>query len=116
LRIPARPVRAGCPEQSAPPTSRENIVNKSQLIDAVAAKSGLTKAAVTAMVNATTEVVQEAVAAGDTVQITGFGSFERRFREGGERRNPRGGTVLVESKHVPAFRAGEGFRKTVAAA
>ena len=91
-------------------------MNKSQLIDAIAAKSGLTKAAVTAMVNATTEVVQEAVAAGDTVQITGFGSFERRFREGGERRNPQGGTVQVADKHVPAFKPGATFKETVAAA
>lgn len=90
-------------------------MNKSQLIDAVAASTGRSKADVAAIISATLDTVQAAVAAGDTVQIIGFGSFERRFREGGERRNPQGGTVTVAAKHVPAFKAGSGFKQAVSA-
>jgi len=91
-------------------------VNKSQLIDAVAESTGHTKADVAAIVSATLDVVQAAVAAGDKVTVPGFGSFERRFREGGERRNPQGGTVTVADKHVPAFKPGAGFKQAVGAA
>ncbi|MET8864696.1 HU family DNA-binding protein [Nonomuraea sp. NPDC004580] len=90
-------------------------MNKSQLVDAIAAKTGQSKAAVAAVVNATTEVVQDAVAKGDKVTVPGFGVFERRFREGGERRSPQGGTVHVASKHVPAFKPGRAFKDTVSA-
>lgn len=90
-------------------------MNKSQLIDAIAAKTGQSKASVAAIVNATTEVVQEAVAAGDKVTVPGFGVFERRFREGGERRSPQGGTVVVAARHVPAFKPGAGFKQAVSA-
>lgn len=89
-------------------------MNKTQLIDAIAAKSDLSKADVAAVIGHALAVIQEAVAAGDTVQIIGFGSFERRFREGGERRNPQGGTVHVAAKHVPAFKPGATFKATVA--
>ncbi|WP_049562262.1 HU family DNA-binding protein [Nonomuraea sp. SBT364] len=90
-------------------------MNKTQLIDAVAASTGRSKADVAAIIAATLDTVQEAVAAGDTVQIIGFGSFERRPRKGGERRTPQGGTVHVEAKHVPAFKAGAGFKQAVSA-
>lgn len=90
-------------------------MNKSQLVDAIATRTGESKATVAAIINATTEVVQEAVAQGDKVTVPGFGVFERRFREGGERRNPQGGTVTVAAKHVPAFKPGATFKATVAA-
>jgi DNA-binding protein HU-beta len=88
-------------------------MNKSELIDTVAKQTGQTKAAVAAIVNATLDTVQAAVAAGDRMEVKGFGVFERRFREGGERRNPQGGTVQVAAKHVPSFKAGAGFKQAV---
>jgi len=91
-------------------------MNKSQLVDAIAAKTGESKATVAAIINATTEVVQEAVAQGDKVTVPGFGSFERRFREARTAPNPRGGApVPVAAKHVPAFKPGSAFKATVAA-
>ncbi|MBN6054494.1 HU family DNA-binding protein [Nonomuraea sp. RK-328] len=91
-------------------------MNKTQLTDAVAATTGQSKATVAAIIAATLDTVQGAVAAGDTVQIIGFGSFERRFREARTAPNPRGGApVPVAAKHVPAFRAGSGFKETVSA-
>lgn len=89
-------------------------MNKTQLIDTVATHTGRNKADVAAIIAATLDTVQAAVAAGDKVTVPGFGSFERRFREGGERRNPQGGTVTVAAKHVPAFKPGATFKATVA--
>lgn len=91
-------------------------MNKTQLIDAVAISTGRSKADVAAIISATLETVQGAVAAGDTVQIIGFGSFERRFREARTAPNPRGGApVPVAAKHVPAFKPGSSFKATVSA-
>ncbi|MEU4576585.1 HU family DNA-binding protein [Nonomuraea sp. NPDC023979] len=93
-----------------------DTMNKSQLIDAVAASTGRSKTDVAAIISATLDTVQEAVASGDTVQIIGFGSFERRFREARTAPNPRGGApVPVAAKHVPAFKAGAGFKQAVSA-
>lgn len=91
-------------------------MNKSELIEAVAERSDLSKADVAAVVGHALDVIQEAVAKGDRVTVAGFGTFERRFREGGERRNPQGGTVTVASRHVPAFKAGATFKAAVSAA
>jgi DNA-binding protein HU-beta len=112
-------------------------VNKSQLIDAVAAQladeakkndttaspkkkkntKAPSKADVTKVINAALDAVQGAVAKGDKVTVPGFGSFERRFREARTAPNPRGGApVQVAAKHVPVFRPSDGFKDTVAAA
>jgi DNA-binding protein HU-beta len=92
-------------------------MNKTQLIDAVAASTGKSKADVAAVIAATLETVQDAVAAGDKVTVPGFGSFERRFREARTAPNPRGGApVPVAAKHVPTFKAGSGFKQVVGAA
>lgn len=91
-------------------------MNKTQLIETVATSTDRSKADVAAIINATLDVVQAAVAAGDKVTVPGFGSFERRFRAGGEMRNPQGGTVNVPDRHVPAFKAGSGFKQAVSAA
>jgi DNA-binding protein HU-beta len=89
-------------------------MNKTQLIDAIAEKTGQSKAAVAAVVNATVEIVQEAVAAGDRVQIIDFGVFERRYREARTARDLRSGaTVPVAARHVPAFKPGRGFKQVV---
>ncbi|MGW4801503.1 HU family DNA-binding protein [Nonomuraea sp. NPDC004297] len=91
-------------------------MNKTQLIDAVSADAGFSKDVVARIINSTLNKVQEAVAKGDTVQIIGFGSFERRFREARTAPNPRGGApVPVAAKHVPAFKAGTGFKQAVSA-
>ena len=90
-------------------------MNKSQLVDAVAEQTGQDPKQVAAIINVTLEAVQVAVAKGDTVQIIGFGSFERRFRRAGETRTPQGGTVQLPDRHVPAFKAGAGFKQAVSA-
>jgi len=86
-------------------------VNKAELIEALAARLGDRKTA-TAALDAVISEVENAVAKGDKVAITGFGSFEKRVRNARTARNPRTGeAVKVKKTSVPAFRPGTAFRE-----
>jgi DNA-binding protein HU-beta len=90
------------------------VVNKAELIEALAARLGDRKTA-TAALDAVLAEVQQAVTKGDRVAITGFGVFEKRVRGARTARNPRTGeAVKVKKTSVPAFRAGAGFKDMVA--
>ena len=89
-------------------------MNKTELLAAVAKESGIKKADVEAIVEALTNIIADEVAKGEKVQITGFGSFERRER--GERivKNPRTGEdIKVAPSKAPAFSAGSVFKEKV---
>jgi len=89
-------------------------MNKTELLSAVAKESGIKKADVETIVENFTNVIIDAVAKGEKVQITGFGSFERRER--GERtvKNPRTGEpIQVAASKSPAFSAGSVFKEKV---
>ena len=64
-------------------------MNKAELVAAIAAKTGDSKKATEALVNAFTEVVSDALKGGDKVQLVGFGSFEVRKRAARKGRNPQ---------------------------
>ena len=64
-------------------------MNKAELIAAMAAKTGETKKAAEASVNAFVEVVTESLKKGEKVQLVGFGSFEVRKRAARKGRNPQ---------------------------
>ena len=64
-------------------------MNKADLIAAIAAKTGDTKKAAEATVNAFVETVTDALVKGDKVQLVGFGSFEVRKRAARKGRNPQ---------------------------
>ena len=66
-------------------------MNKTQLIDVVAVKTGLKKKEAEAAVNATVEAIAEALKAGDKVQLIGFGTFEVKERAARAGRNPKTG-------------------------
>ena len=90
------------------------LVNKAELIDALAVRLGEKKSA-TAALDAVLAEVQAAVTKGDKVSITGFGVFEKRVRAARMARNPRTGeAVKVKKTAIPAFRAGAGFKDMVA--
>lgn len=91
-------------------------MNKSELIDAIAAHPGVTdKKTASAVLEATLSEIQGAVTKGEKVSLTGFGVFERRARAARMARNPRTGeAVKVKKTTVPAFRPGAGFKETVA--
>ncbi|HCT80828.1 MAG TPA: DNA-binding protein [Micromonosporaceae bacterium] len=91
-------------------------MNKSELIDAIAAHPNVVdKKTAAAVLEATLTEIQNAVTKGDKVSLTGFGVFERRARAARMARNPRTGeAVKVKKTTVPAFRPGAGFKETVA--
>ena len=64
-------------------------MNKGELMDAVAAKTNITKKQADEVISAFLPVVTEAVANGEKVTLVGFGSFEGRERSEREGRNPK---------------------------
>ena len=91
-------------------------MNKSQLIDALAARLGDRRTAASA-VDGLLSTIVETVQSGESVSLTGFGVFEPRARAARVGRNPRTGqTVAVPAATVPAFRAGTAFKTAVGGA
>ena len=89
-------------------------MNKTELVNAVALKSELTKKDADKAVAAVFDAIKEAVAAGDKVQLIGFGTFEAKERAARECRNPRTGeTIKVDASKVLSFKAGQGFKDAV---
>ena len=90
-------------------------MNKGELVDAVAAKTNITKKQTDEIISAFLSVVTEAVANGEKVTLIGFGSFERRDRSEREGRNPKTNEPMtIPATKVPAFSAGKQFKEKVA--
>ena len=90
-------------------------MNKSELIETIAAKSGVTKADAGRAVNAMLDAIVDAVAKGDDVSLPGFGSFKASARAAREGKNPKTGEKLtIAATTVPKFSAGAGFKAAVA--
>ncbi|MHC5746213.1 MAG: HU family DNA-binding protein [Nostoc sp.] len=90
-------------------------MNKGELVDAVAAKTNITKKQTDEIISAFLSVVTKAVANGEKVTLIGFGSFERRDRSEREGRNPKTQEVMIiPATIVPAFSAGKQFKEKVA--
>jgi DNA-binding protein HU-beta len=88
-------------------------MNKTQLVDQVAAKTGDRNTAAAA-VDAFVDVITTTVAAGEKVTIPGFGSWQRAQRPARDARNPATGeTVHVPATNVPKFKVGAAFRAAV---
>ncbi len=81
-------------------------MNKSDLVSAIADHSGLSKADAARALDATTSAITGALAKGDSVAITGFGSFLVRARAARSGRNPQtGATIQIKASNAPAFKA-----------
>ncbi len=89
-------------------------MNKSELIDALAAKTYLTKADAGRAIDGLMEIITETLAKGDTVSLIGFGNFsvgERAARTG---RNPKTGAELkIAASKAPKFSAGVKLKAAV---
>ena len=82
-------------------------MNKTELINAIAEASGLSKADATKALNATTSAIANAVKAGDKVTLVGFGTFAPTERPARSGKNPRTGEVIeIAAKKVVKFKAG----------
>ncbi|AYQ57154.1 DNA-binding protein HU-beta [Bathymodiolus thermophilus thioautotrophic gill symbiont] len=89
-------------------------MNKSELIDAIASATDLSKAEAGRALNATTDAITSAMAKGDSVQLTGFGSFVVRDRAARTGRNPQtGATIQISASKVAAFKAGKALKEAV---
>jgi DNA-binding protein HU-beta len=89
-------------------------MNKTDFIAAIAEKTGLSKTDATKAVKAYAEVVEEALKAGDKVQLVGFGTFEVSKRAAREGRNPQTGkTIKIAASNVPKFKAGKALKDAI---
>ena len=89
-------------------------MNKTNFVNAVAEKAGLSKKDAEKAVSAALETITEALAAGDSVQFVGFGSFE--VRERAERAGINLQTkeaITIPASKVPTFKAGAALKKAV---
>ncbi|EXI75760.1 MAG TPA: HU family DNA-binding protein [Candidatus Accumulibacter phosphatis] len=90
-------------------------MNKSEMIDAIAARSELSKASSAKALDAVLETIIDAVAQGDTVTLVGFGSFKASERAAREGKNPKSGAkIIIPQTTVPKFAAGASFKARVA--
>ena len=92
----------------------DKTMNKSQIIDVVALKAEMKKKDAEAAVDAVFAAIAEALAAGDKVQVFGFGNFEVKTRAAREGRNPQTGAAIkiAASKNV-AFSAAKALKDGV---
>lgn len=90
-------------------------MNKTELIAAVAEKTGLSKKDSESAVAAVVDVITESLVQGDKVQLVGFGSFEVKQRAARLGRNPKTKEELkIPASKVPVFKAGKALKDTVA--
>jgi DNA-binding protein HU-beta len=89
-------------------------MNKTELIDAIAERTGVTKAVVSKVLDAVTATVMATLKKEEDVTLVGFGTFyvgERAARTG---RNPRTGKAIkIAAAKTPRFRAGKGLKEAV---
>ena len=91
-------------------------MNKSELIDAIAKRTNLSKAASGKALDAVIDSIVQAVAKADGVSLVGFGSFKAVPRAAREARNPRSGEkIKIAATVVPKFSAGANFKAAVVA-
>lgn len=89
-------------------------MNKSEFISKVSEKGNMTKIAASEAVNAVTEVIQEAMVAGDKIQIPGFGTFEQTERAAREMRNPQTGEMqMVSASKSCKFKPGKTLKDAI---
>ena len=94
---------------------RMYTMNKTELVAAVAEKTGLTKKDAERVVSTTIETITETLIKGEKVQISGFGNFEVKAREARVGRNPRTKeTIQIPATRLPVFKASKALKDTVA--
>ena len=90
-------------------------MNKTELIAAVAERTGLTKKDAERVVSATFDTVTATIKAGEKVSISGFGIFEVKAREARIGRNPRTKEeIKIPATRLPIFKASKTLKDTVA--
>ncbi|WJH36374.1 HU family DNA-binding protein [Paenibacillus aurantius] len=89
-------------------------MNKTDLVNNIAEKSGMSKKDVESVLNSFLGEITDALSSGDKVQLIGFGTFETRKRNGRTGRNPQTGKeISIPESTVPAFKAGNKLKEAV---
>lgn len=89
-------------------------MKKVELVEAVAAETGLTKADATRAIDATFASITKALKKGDSLSLVGFGTFKVSKRAAREGRNPRTGeTVKIAARNAVTFKAGTALKDAV---
>ncbi|HOO50071.1 MAG TPA: HU family DNA-binding protein [Alphaproteobacteria bacterium] len=89
-------------------------MNKSELVEAVAKKTDMTKAASQEAIEAIIECISKALKKGDEVRLVGFGTFSVAKRAASTGRNPRTGEAIkIPASKQPKFKAGKELKDTV---
>ena len=89
-------------------------MNKQELIEQVASEAGVSKLATQELIDAVLETITKTVAAGDSVQLVGFGSFGSGARAARTGRNPQTGESLeIAAAKTVKFTAGKSFKEAV---
>ena len=92
----------------------EFIMNKTELVAAIAEKTELSKKDAEAALKAFTDVVADELKKGEKIQLVGFGTFEVSERPAREGRNPRTGeTMTIAASKAPKFKAGKALKDSL---
>jgi DNA-binding protein HU-beta len=90
------------------------ILNKAELVSAVAEKADMSKKDAEKAVKAVFEVIEESLAQSEKVQLVGFGTFEVKERAERTGRNPQTKeAILIPAAKVPGFKAGKALKDAV---
>ena len=89
-------------------------MNKSELIDLIASRADISKAAAGEALEAVTDGITGALASGQSVTLVGFGTFSTSRRAARDGRNPRTGeTIKIKASNVAKFKAGKALKDAV---
>ena len=89
-------------------------MNKAELIDSIASKADMPKAAAARALDALIESVTDAMKGGDAVTLVGFGTFAVKERAARTGRNPQtGNAISIKAAKIPGFKAGKTLKDAV---
>ena len=90
-------------------------MTKKDLVAAIAKETGLTKKDSEAALGAAVAAVTKALSKGESVQLTGFGTFSVKKRAARQGKNPKTGEAIkIKASKAPAFKAGKALKEAVA--
>ncbi|MEM9771545.1 MAG: HU family DNA-binding protein [Cyanobacteria bacterium P01_D01_bin.73] len=89
-------------------------MNKTELVDLIASKAGMTKAQSKAALESILDTITDSLKDGEPVQLIGFGTFKTNHRAARTGRNPQtGAEIQISAANVPAFVAGKALKDAV---
>ncbi len=89
-------------------------MNRKELVDAIADKTGATKKDVDDILSGFIDAVKDELKSGGSVSLVGFGTFKVNARAAREGRNPQTGeSIKIAARKVPAFKAGKDLKDSV---